>query len=390
MEPFDMPGVPRELIEHELHLDPKAKLIKQRLRHFTQDKKDVTMREIAGLLDTGFIKELYHPDCLTNPILVPKKNKDWRICVDYTDLNKSCKKDPFRFPWIDEVVDSTTGCNLLSFLDCYSGYHQIPHKEEDQIKTSFITLFGVFCYTTMPFRLKGACATYQWGIQRCLHSQLGRNTQAYIDDMVIKTWEDKGLISDLAETFDNLIKFKLKLNPEKCTFGVSSGKLLRYMVSHRDIDANLEKVLATTKMKPPESLHDVQKLTGCMAALSRFISRLGVRGLHFFKLLKKQDKFQWTQEAQEASEDLKMYLTTPPTLLALEPHGNLQLYISATSNVVSTTIIFERGESDTNRKIQYPLYFFSEVLSDSKTRYVHIRKLTYALLIMSHKLSHYF
>jgi hypothetical protein len=113
-------------------------------------------------------------------------------------------------------------------------------------------------------------------------------------------------------------------------------------------------------------------------------------GLPFFTLLKKEDKFQWTQEAQEAFKDMKKYLTTPPTLVAPEPHKNLQLYISATSNVVSTAIIIERGESDTNHKIQYPVYFISEVLSDSKTQYFHIMKLAYALLITSHKLSHYF
>jgi hypothetical protein len=181
----------------------------------------------------------------------------------------------------------------------------------------------------------------------------------------------------------------MKLNPEKCTFGVPSGKLLGYVVSHHDIDPNPEKVSAITMMKPSESLHDVQKLTGCMDTLSRFISRLGVKGLPFFKLLKKQDKFQWAQEVQEAFEDLK-YLTTPPTLVALEPHKNLQLYISTTSNVVSTTIVVKQGESDTNCKIQYLVYFVSEVLSDSKTHYFHIMKLTYALLIMSRKLSHYF
>jgi hypothetical protein len=105
--------------------------------------------------------------------------------------------------------------------------------------------------------------------------------------VVIKTQEDEGLISDLAETCDNMRKFKMKLNPEKCTFGVPLGKLLRYMVSHRGIDPNPEKVSAITKMKLPESLHDMQKLIKCMAALSMFISRLDVRGLPFFKLLKK-------------------------------------------------------------------------------------------------------
>jgi hypothetical protein len=154
-----MLGVPRELIEHELHLDPKAKPIKQQLRRFTQDQKDVIKREIARLLNVGFIQDVYHLDWLTNPVLVPKKNKDWSMCVDYTDLNKACKKDPFGLPWINQVVDSIAGCSLLCFLDCYPGYHQIPLKVEDQIKTSFITPFGAFCYTTMPFELKSAGAT---------------------------------------------------------------------------------------------------------------------------------------------------------------------------------------------------------------------------------------
>jgi hypothetical protein len=267
-----MPGVRKELIEHEVHLHPHAKPIKQRLGRFTQDMNDVIKKEITRLLDASFIKEVYHPDRLTNPILVPKKNKEWRMCVDYTNLNKARKKDPFGLPRTDQVMDSTAGCSLSSFLDCYSGYHQFLLKEEDQIKTSFITPFGAFCYTTMPFILKSAGATYQRGIRWSLFSQLERNVEAYVGEVVVKTQEEEGLISDLAETFANLRKFKMKLNPEKCTFGVPSGKLLGYMVPRRGIDPNPEKVSAITKMKLPESLHDVQKLMGCMAAFSRFIS----------------------------------------------------------------------------------------------------------------------
>jgi hypothetical protein len=129
-----------------------------------------------------------------------------------------------------------------------------------------------------------------------------------------------------------------------------------------------------------KSLHDIQKLMGCMTSLSRFSSRIDVKGLPFFKLLKKQDKFQWTKQAQEPFEDLKKYLTTPPTLVAPKPHETLQFYIFATSNVVSMMIVIERGESGTNCKIQYPFYFISEVLIDSKIQYFHIMKLAYALL----------
>jgi hypothetical protein len=116
-----------------------------------------------------FIREILHPDWLANPVLVQKQNTvEWHICVDYTDLNKHCPKDPFGLPRIDPIVNSTAESALLSFLDCYSGYHQITLKEEDQSKTSFITLFGAYCYKTMSFGLKNAGATYQRAIQTCL------------------------------------------------------------------------------------------------------------------------------------------------------------------------------------------------------------------------------
>ena len=185
------------------------------------------------------------------------------------------------------MVDSTVGCKLLYFLGCYSGYHPIPLKIEDQIKTTFITHFGAFCYTTMPFGLKSVGATYQRGIQKCLDSQIGRNVEAYVNDVVIKTRIKKDLIFDQVETFSNLREFQIKLNPEECMFGVPTGKLLDILVSHRGIEANPEKTATIMKMWPPSCLQDVKKLTGYMTVFNRFISRLGVRGLRFFKLLKK-------------------------------------------------------------------------------------------------------
>jgi hypothetical protein len=149
-----------------------------------------------------------HPEWVANPILVWKKNNEWRICVDYTDLNKHCPKDHFGLPRIDQVVDSTAGCVLLCFLDCYSGYHQIALKEEDQIKTVFITPFGTYAYKTMSFGLKNAGATYQHAIQMCFADQLHRNIEAYMDDVVIKTRNPDGLISDLEETFSSLRRFR--------------------------------------------------------------------------------------------------------------------------------------------------------------------------------------
>ena len=130
------------------------------------------------------------------------------MCVDYTDLNKHCPKDPSGLPRIDKVVDSTAGCELLSFLDYYSGYHQISLKEEDQIKTSFIMPFGAYCYTTMSFGLKNTRATYQRAIQMCLDQQIGRNVEAYINDVVVKSKTADSLIADLEETFANLKRYR--------------------------------------------------------------------------------------------------------------------------------------------------------------------------------------
>ena len=120
------------------------------------------------------------------------------MCVDYTDLNKHCHKDPFSLPHIDEVVDSTASCELLSFLDCYFGYHQIALKKDDQIKTSFITPFGAYCYTTMSFGLKNARATYQHAIQACLKDEIKDDlVEAYVDDVVVKTKEAYTLVDNL-------------------------------------------------------------------------------------------------------------------------------------------------------------------------------------------------
>jgi hypothetical protein len=157
-------------------------------------------------------------------------------------------------------------------------------KEEDQIKTAFITLFGTYACKTMSFGLKNARATYQRAIQMCFTDQLHRNVEGYVDDVVIKTRNPDDLIADLEETFSCLRKFRWKLNPTKCVFGVPSGKLLGFIVSNRGIEANPVKITAITDMEAPATIKDVQKLTGCIAALNRFISRLGERGLPFFNL----------------------------------------------------------------------------------------------------------
>ena len=192
--------------------------------------------------------------------------------MDFTDLNKACPEDGFPLPKIDQLVDSTAGHSLLSFMDAFSGYNQIPMDKQDEESTRFITNMGLFCYRVMPFGLKNAGATYQRLVNRIFKPLIGHTIEVYVDDMIMKSKNSADHVRHLEETFDQLRKYRMKLNPEKCVFGVSSGKFLGFLVSHRGIEANPEKIRAVIKMKSPRTVKEVQSLTGKLAALNRFIS----------------------------------------------------------------------------------------------------------------------
>ena len=216
------------------------------------------------------------------------------MCVDFTNLNKACLKDSYPLPHIDQLVDSTTGHKLLSFMDAFSGYNQIRMDGADQEKTSFVTSQGLFCYEVMPFGLKNAGATYQRLVNHMFRPQIERNVEVYVDDMLVKSLNEEEHLDDLQEIFDTLRRFSMKLNPSKCIFRVSSEKFLRFMVSHRGIEANPKKIKAILNMKPPQSIKEVQSLTRRVAALNRFVSKATDKCLPFFKVLKKA--FEWMDE----------------------------------------------------------------------------------------------
>ena len=197
----------------------------------------------------------------------------WRMCVDFTDLNKTSPKDSYPLPRIDQLVDSTASHRLLSFMDAFSGYDQIKMDETDQEKTSFLTSQGLFCYKMMPFGLKNARETYQKLVNHMFHPQIGRNVEVYVDDMLVKSLDEERHLDNLHETFDTLRRHQMKLNPKKCAFGVSSGKFLGFMVSQRGIEANPDKIQAILDMEPPKNIKEVQSLTGQVAVLNRFVSK---------------------------------------------------------------------------------------------------------------------
>jgi hypothetical protein len=261
--------------------------------------------------------------------------------IDYTSLNKACLKDPFPLPRIDQIVDSTSGCDLLCFLDAYPGFHQIPISREDKEHTSFITVDGLFCYVSMPYGLNNALPTFVRTMHKSFSDLIRDLVEVCVDDIIVKIKSCSCLLDNLALVFDKLCSTHMKLNPNKCVFGVAMGKLLGFLVSYRGIEANPKKIKTIEAMRLPVRINDVQKLTGCLAALSQFISRLAEWALPFIKLLRKFRPFVWTKEAEEAFQELKRYLTSLLIMVAPEPGEPLLLYITATTDAVSMVLVAE-------------------------------------------------
>ena len=250
----EMPGIPTSVMCHKLDIKPGYKPVKQNLQHQEKERIEAAKEEVEKLLKAGFIRECKYSDWLSNVVLVKKSNRTWRMCVDFTDLNKACPKDDYPLPKIDRLVDSTAGHALLSFMDANVGYHQIPLATEDQPRTTFITNAGVYCYRVMPFGLKNVGATYQRMVNKVFQSQIGRNLEVYVDDIIVKSKQAFDHAADLRETFMTLRLHQMRLNPDKCVFGVTGGKCLGFLVDERGIEANPDKIRAIQDMKSPRSV----------------------------------------------------------------------------------------------------------------------------------------
>jgi hypothetical protein len=245
--------------------------------------------------------------------------------------------------------------------------------EIDQERTSFITNRRLYCYKMMPFGLKNAGATYQRLVNKMFKEQMGRNGEVYVDDMLVKSLQAPDHVADLRETFGTLRRYKMKLNPSKCPFGVSFEQFLGFMVSQRGIEANLEKLQAVLEMKPPRTTKQLQQLTGQIAALNRFISQSTDKCLPFFKILK--NAFAWDTKCEEALLKLKEYLMNPPLLSQPLEGEILYLYLVVSLSAVSSALIREGAD------VQRPIYFTSKALRGAEERYLRIENLAFALIV---------
>ncbi|KAJ0566634.1 putative nucleotidyltransferase, Ribonuclease H [Helianthus annuus] len=251
--PEDITGIPRDIAEHELRIPPDVKPVVQKKRSLAPERSLAACQEVEKLVSTDILREVKYQSWVANPVMVKKPDNSWRMCIDFKDLNKACPKDCYPLPEIDLKVDSLTGYPFKCFLDAYKGYYQILMKEEDEENTAFHTDKGIFCYKKMPFGLKNTGATYQRLVDKAFANQIGKNMEAYVDDLVIKSKTEYQMLDDIQETFKNLRKVNMKLNPEKCSFGFEEGKFLGHIVGKQSIKANPNRVKAVLEAKPPKT-----------------------------------------------------------------------------------------------------------------------------------------
>ncbi|CAL2260621.1 unnamed protein product [Prunus armeniaca] len=238
----DMCGINLDIITHCLSIDPNYRPVHQKPRAYDAIQYAAMKTEVDKLQRNNFIHLVDYPRWLSNAVMVRKTEDKWWMCVDFTYLNKACPKDSFPLPRINQLVDATTRHELLSFMDAYSGYNQIRMHLAVQESTSFITDRGTYFYQVMLFGLKNAGATYQRLVNHMFADQIDKSMEVYVDNMMVKSIRADQHIADLSVAFAILQSHDTKLNPAKCLFRVGSGKFLGFLVSHRGIEANQEKI----------------------------------------------------------------------------------------------------------------------------------------------------
>ena len=306
------------------------------------------------------------------------------MCVDYTDLNKTCPRDAYPLPNIDRLVDGAAGNKVLSFLDAYSGYNQIPMAASDMNKTIFIADDANYFYRVMPFSLKNAGATYQRLMDKVFSHLMGQCVEVYVDDMIVKSPSHHQHAQDLSAVFSALRQYNIRLNPDKCVFGIDHGKFLRFMLTQRGIEANPKKCKAIIKMRSPTTIKEVQRLIGRLTAISRFLPKLDEKTQPIVQLLKKSTQFKWTDDCEQIFQKLKTILTSPPIFHKSDTRQPLLVYITATDHTVSAALVQDIEGT------QHPVYFVSRTLQHPETKYQMVEKLALSLVHAARRLRPYF
>ncbi|KAM2225165.1 hypothetical protein ACFX1X_019424 [Malus domestica] len=384
----EMPGLDRTLVEHELRIKPGCKPFCQPPRRFSTEVQLGIKDELVRLLKAGFIRTARYVEWLANIVPVLKKNGALRICIDFRNLNLATLKDEYTMSISDLLIDAATNHAILSFMDGHAGYNQIFIAEADVHKTAFRCpgALGTYEWVVMPFGLKNAGATYQRAMNTIFHDLIGTIVEVYIDDVVIKSKQQRTHLDDLRQAFLRMRQHSLKMNPAKCAFGVSVGNFLSFLVHHRGIEVDENKAHAIISAPPPTTKKQLQSLLGKINFLCRFIANSAGKMKAFSTLLKLKDsdKFEWTEEHQAAFTQIKVSLTTPPVLVPPRRGKPLKLYISAAEASIGCLLA---QDNDAGR--EQAIFYLSRNLNQPEINYSAVEKLCLAVFFAASKLRHY-
>jgi hypothetical protein len=322
-------------------------------------------------------------DWVSNLVLINKKQGTIHVCVDYRDINKSCPKDNFPTPFVDQIVDDCVGSEIFSLMDGFSGYNQINIVPANQHKITFICPWGTFAYRKLPFGLKNAGANFQCAIFYAFHD-VKHIVQPYIDDLPTHSMHCVDHPTHLRAIFLRCRFYNIHLNPHKCVFCIESGRLLGFIVSHQGIRVDPMKVEVILNLPPPSSLRQLQSLQGKVNFLRRFILNYAELTLGFTRLLKKGSEFVWDTTADKDFEALKLSLTHTPLLSPPDYSRDYFLYLAASDYTIVMVLVQEDDSHD-----EHVIYYLSRSLTTTKTKYLHVEKLALAVVQVVQRFWHY-
>jgi hypothetical protein len=378
-----MSSIEPPIVVHEIKTYPGAKPIWQHLRLIHPRKVAAIKLEVVKLLKAGFIYAVALIEWVSNPIPIDKKGGSICVCVDYRDINKSCPKDNFPTPFVDQIVDDCVRSGIFSLMDGFFGYNQINITPEDQHKTSFICPWGTFYHRKLPFGLKNEGTTFQCAMSYAFHD-IKHIIQPYLDDLPAHSMCRVDHPTHLRAIFVRCRFYCIRLNPHKCIFCVKSGCLLGFIVSRQGIWVDPIKVEAILNLPPPSTLYQLQNLQGKENFLHRFIPNYAEITRGFTRLLKKDSKFVWDTIANNAFEALKLSLTRAPLLFPPDYSRDYFIYLAASEYTIGMVLIQEDDAHD-----EHVVYYLSQSLTPTKIKYQHVEKLALAVVQAIQRFWHY-
>jgi hypothetical protein len=325
----EMPGLDRSIVEHRLPLKPGFRPFQQQARQMKAEVLEEVKREAEKMLAADFIRPCRYAEWISSVVPVQKKDGRWRVCVDFRDLNRATPEDEYPMPIAETLINAAAGHKMLSFMDGNAGYNQIFMAPEDIHKTAFRVpgAVGLFEYVVMTFGLKNAGATYQRAMNYMFHDLISKLVEIYIDDVVVKSASAEGHLGDLRRVLERTRKFRLRMNPKKCAFGVSASQFLGFLVHERGIEIGLKSQEAVRTMVPPTTKKELQQLIGKINFFMELVK------------IKANDEFRWGAEQQQMFEDIKEYFSKPPVLVPPQHGKPFHIYLSVGDTSIASVIV---------------------------------------------------